>query len=66
MGSFKLLMECTNAAFDRDDMAKEIARVLSGVAKDVAANGLRASATGPLIDSNGNQVGTWRYTPEAA
>lgn len=55
-----LTMETDNAAFEGENMAPEIARILRAVADDIDANGVRGLK---LRDVNGNTVGRFGVKP---
>jgi len=61
MATFKLEMDCGNAAFD-DDAAGEVARILGVVAKRIEGTGLAEIETGLCTDTNGNMIGRWEYS----
>lgn len=54
MKTFTVVIECENAAFE-DDPHSEVARLL----KDAARRFELGADVGPLIDSNGNCVGSF-------
>ena len=55
---FKLKIETDNAAFDDDNDADEVARIL----RDVAYSLVSGTRTGVLHDVNGNLVGNFTLT----
>lgn len=67
MPTFRLQIQCDNAAFcsndtdgDNEPAARgfEVARVLRQAASSVV-DGLKPGQSGVLMDSNGNRVGSW-------
>lgn len=68
MTTFRLTIECDNAAFrlpydDADDehhadqARREVARILAHVAENALT--MPNDSGGPLYDANGNKVGQW-------
>lgn len=53
---FKLEFTTDNAAFEGDDGANEVARILKKIANAVSGDG---SEGGTIHDFNGNKVGQW-------
>ena len=60
--TFTLKIECDNAAFERDP-AKEVARILKEVAKQVGAYPA-FPGVGKVRDVNGNSVGTYGFSED--
>jgi hypothetical protein len=54
---FKLEFTCDNAAFDGDDRAHEIARILLALARRIEGEGINTNADIPVRDINGNRIG---------
>jgi hypothetical protein len=58
--AFRLRIDTGNAAFDDDNRYAEVARILRALADRLDD---RPGQTGGLVvDINGNNVGTWRFT----
>lgn len=55
---FHLKISTTNAAFEDNDRALELARIL----RETADRLERGYTTGTAVNSNGNQVGAWKVT----
>ena len=55
-------IRCDNAAFDSDG-AEEVARILHGLAADIAMGYIAPGETGRLYDVNGNPVGGYQVHP---
>jgi len=60
--SFRLEINTGNAAFDDEDLAPEVARILSELATKLDDGMYSMNADVPLYDVNGNRVGSWRLT----
>jgi uncharacterized protein YbjQ (UPF0145 family) len=61
MATFRIELECDNAAFD-DSPGHEIARILKRVASEILASGeLYPNSAQWIRDVNGNRVGTYKY-----
>lgn len=71
---FTLTFDCDNAWFQGDDgeqdplvMAFGVGTVLSRVGADIGVRGvyagLSAGDTAPLMDENGNRIGSWEMEP---
>lgn len=60
---FTVEIECDNAAF-ADWPGLEVARILRDVANRV--DGDAEGTHGTCRDANGNRVGSWAFTPDAA
>lgn len=63
MATFTLSITTDGAAFEGDDLAPEIARILARLADEVAVGPETAGwNTGNLFDVNGNNVGRWGWS----
>lgn len=58
--AFRLNFDTGNAAFDEDDRAAEVARILRAAATAIE----RGSRDGVLHDINGNRVGSFKLSRE--
>lgn len=66
MATFRLTIDCDNAAFDVPGV--ELARLLRHHAKLVEStlHDRTDSDAAPIRDVNGNQVGSWQFDGDAA
>lgn len=55
---FSIFVDCSNAAFE--DLNEELRTILTLVGDDIEGGAI----SGPIRDSNGNQVGSWQFTKE--
>jgi hypothetical protein len=63
MATFKLEIDCDNAAFgdgDMDECRREVQRILAAASRSFGDTG---NDSGRLRDINGNRVGSFEYTP---
>ena len=63
-GTFTVEFRTNNAAMSDDDYGPEVARILRHVADSVEHRSEpEESDGGPIMDANGNNVGTWSIEP---